>query len=273
MLKLVDSDAPTRAETQALQLLFCGRDADALAGFRSMVQGLPDYRVATRLVSNGHTDPLYNVDPLPDVLVLHLSQLWRDELGALLQRERGQRPALLICGPLDNREAVRLAMQAGARDFLPEPVAPGELRAALLRQVAEARSSATEGGRLLGGDQRQGRCRRDADRLQPGAPAQRARWQNPAAGHGPAIRQRRPRVRRQPRARPGGGPAARRQPRRRGAARLLQPFQRALDVLGVRTGELCLSQDVRLEQLERCSTWRAPAMTGRWSTCRGTSTT
>ncbi|MFK4027520.1 MULTISPECIES: AAA family ATPase [Stutzerimonas] len=250
MLKLVDSDAPTRAETQALQLLFCGRDADALAGFRSMVQGLPDYRVATRLVSNGHTDPLYNVDPLPDVLVLHLSQLWRDELGALLQRERGQRPALLICGPLDNREAVRLAMQAGARDFLPEPVAPGELRAALLRQVAEARSSATEGGRLVAVINAKGgagatliACNLahqlsvqggktlllDMD-LQFGSVAH-AFDVNPA--HGPVE-------------------VLQRVDSLDGVALhgFCNHFSATLDVLGVRTGELCLSQDVRLEQLE-----------------------
>lgn len=250
MLKLVDGDAAIRPDVHALQLLISGRDAQSLASFKDMAQGLPGYRISTRLVSNGHTDPLYGVDPLPDVLVLHLSQLWRDELGALLQRERGRRPPLLICGPLENREAVRLAMQAGARDFLPEPVVPGELRAALLRLVTETRSGAPHGGRLIAVINAKGgsgatliACNLahqlsiqggkslllDLD-LQFGSVAH-AFDVSPA--HGPVD-------------------VLQRADSLDGVALhgFCSHFSGTLDVLGVRSGELCLSQDVPLEQLE-----------------------
>jgi pilus assembly protein CpaE len=112
-------------------------------------QRLPGLLVNTRLVTNGHTDPLYGLEQMPDFLLLRVSHLWREELAALLQRPAQERPPLLVCGPLNEREGIRLAMQAGARDFLPEPVAEEELVAALGRMLTEARTSSGTGGKVV----------------------------------------------------------------------------------------------------------------------------
>ncbi|MBT8766346.1 AAA family ATPase [Metapseudomonas boanensis] len=136
-------------DKQGLRLLISSRDASALRHLQGCCQRLPGLLVNTRLVTNGHTDPLYGLEQMPDFLLLRVSHLWREELAALLQRPAHERPPLLVCGPLDEREGMRLAMQAGARDFLPEPVAEEELRETLGRMVVESRSGASTGGKLI----------------------------------------------------------------------------------------------------------------------------
>jgi pilus assembly protein CpaE len=150
MLKLREtSTVSTASGKQTFRLLISSRDPEALHRLQASSQRLPDLQVTTRLVSNGHTDPLYGLELMPDFLLLRVSHLWREELAALLQRPAHERPPLLVCGPLDEREGIRLAMQAGARDFLPEPVAEEELLAALGRVLMDARGSSGSGGKLI----------------------------------------------------------------------------------------------------------------------------
>jgi pilus assembly protein CpaE len=150
MLKLREVSAlPSAPAEQGLHLLISSRDTEALQHLHGICRRAPGMHVNTRLVSNGHTDPLYGLDHKPDFLLLRVSHLWREELAALLQHPIQDRPPLLVCGPLDEREGIRLAMQAGARDFLPEPVAAEELLAALGRMLMETRSSSGATGKLV----------------------------------------------------------------------------------------------------------------------------
>lgn len=149
MLNPTPSGATFVSAARPLRLLISSRDAKALQDLKAMLPPQSAWQVTTRLVNNGHTDPLYGLDSLPDLLVLHVSNLWRDELAALLQRPVSQRPPLLVCGPLDEREGMRLAMQAGARDFLAEPVAPDELLASIMRVAQEAQAAPAPGGHLV----------------------------------------------------------------------------------------------------------------------------
>lgn len=150
MLKSREAPAPSRATgKQGLRLLISSRDAAALNHLKTVSQRLPGLQVSTRLVSNGHRDPLYGLEQMPDLLLLRVSHLWREELDALLLRPAHERPPLLICGPLEEREGIRLAMQAGARDFLPEPVAADELLAALGRMIHETQAGQATGGQLI----------------------------------------------------------------------------------------------------------------------------
>ncbi|WP_409497764.1 AAA family ATPase [Pseudomonas fragi] len=145
MLSVREVTATASPERQAMRLLISGRDASALNHLKVLSQGISNLQVSTRLVSNGHTDPLYALEQMPDFLLLRVSHLWREELAALLLHPLKERPPLLVCGPLDEREGMRMAMQAGARDFLPEPVAAEELQAALERMQLE--QHADQGGR------------------------------------------------------------------------------------------------------------------------------
>ena len=149
MLKSREAPVSTSSSKQGLRLLISSRDAAPLHHLETITRRISSLQVSTRLVSNGHTDPLYGLEQMPDFLLLRVSHLWREELEALLQRPAHERPPLLVCGPLDEREGMRLAMQAGARDFLPEPVAAEELLAALNRMVMETRSSSGATGKLV----------------------------------------------------------------------------------------------------------------------------
>lgn len=131
------------------RLLISSRDARALSQLQDISQRIPGLQVSTRLVSNGHTDPLYGLEELPDFLLLWVSHLWRDELEALLQRPASERPPLLVCGPLEEREGMRMAMQAGARDFLSDSLVETELLGALQRMLRENHASAGAGGKLV----------------------------------------------------------------------------------------------------------------------------
>ncbi|MBS7660791.1 AAA family ATPase [Pseudomonas lalucatii] len=149
---LTSREVPTaiRApDKQKMQLLISSRDAAALTHLKALSERLPSLQVTTRLVSNGHTDPLFGLERMPDFLLLRVSHLWREELAALLQRPAQERPPFLICGPLEEHEGIRLAMQAGARDFLPEPVAADELLAALERMIQETHAGQAVGGKLV----------------------------------------------------------------------------------------------------------------------------
>ncbi|APC15222.1 hypothetical protein BLL42_05605 [Pseudomonas frederiksbergensis] len=149
MLNIREATNATTAHKQGMRLLISSRDAEALNHLKTLSQDLPSLQVSTRLVSNGHTDPLYGLEQMPDFLLLRVSHLWREELAALLLCPAKERPPLLVCGPLDEREGMRLAMQAGARDFLPEPVAAEELQAALGRMLMEAHAGEGTTGKLI----------------------------------------------------------------------------------------------------------------------------
>jgi pilus assembly protein CpaE len=250
MLSTREVPIATSAHKQGSRLLISSRDAEALNHLKALSQRLPSLQVSTRLVSNGHTDPLYGLEQMPDFLLLRVSHLWREELAALLQRPAQERPPLLVCGPLDELEGMRLAMQAGARDFLPEPVAPDELLAALGRMLMDAQSGQVTDGKLIavmnakGGSGatmlacnlahqlslRGGRTLLLDMDLQFGSVAH-CLDVLPAHCHVEVLRQ----------VEELDGVALR---------GFCSHFSPTLHVLGGRAGELFLSQDVRLEQLE-----------------------
>lgn len=140
------SNAKTR---HGPQLLISSRDAQSIKRLQELCLHIPSLQVTTRLVSNGHTDPLYGLEEMPDFLLLWVSHLWREELAALLQRPAHERPPLLVCGPLEEREGMRMAMQAGARDFLPEHAIEDELVPTLQRMLQDSHMIAGSGGKLV----------------------------------------------------------------------------------------------------------------------------
>lgn len=117
-------------------VLIGGRSLQGLEGLEAPLRDQPDIEVQRRHVNNGHMDPLHGVSPMPDLLVLDLSSFWEDELRALAARPAKNRPEVIAVGPEGNTRMMRLAMQAGARDFFTHPV-PGEELLASIAQVAD----------------------------------------------------------------------------------------------------------------------------------------
>lgn len=122
--------------TVSLNILLISRRKEILDQLEQMLaaSGITTRR---QLNSNGHVDPLHGVESLPDLVVLHLSQLWREELEAIAARPAERRPALIVVGAASDVNVMRLAMQAGARDLLPHPFAEADLLQAIERTLEE----------------------------------------------------------------------------------------------------------------------------------------
>lgn len=125
--------------TQKLRVLLASRSAEALARLSVSLAGARNVTFSTRLISNGHTDPLFEVHPTPDVLVLRFDAESLAELAALAESSPEGRPPLIVVGPPGSPEAMRLAVRSGARDFLAEPLNAEEFVAVLERLRLEPR--------------------------------------------------------------------------------------------------------------------------------------
>lgn len=132
------------------KVLISGRDSLILEHLRSSLDGVGDnISLDSRTVVNGHVDPLHELDYLPDLLIIHLSERWQSELSALWDHPPQERPPLLIIGDCQNPDMMRLAMQAGARDFLTDPVNIEDLISTLSKIEAEKhQAEMTERGSL-----------------------------------------------------------------------------------------------------------------------------
>lgn len=127
--------------TNSLNILLVSRRKDVLDHLEQILRAA-DFAPRRQLNSNGHVDPLHGVDALPDLVVLHLSQLWREELEAIAARPPERRPALIVVGAAGDVNVMRLAMRAGARDLLPDPLVKADLLQAIQRTRDEQRRPA-----------------------------------------------------------------------------------------------------------------------------------
>lgn len=119
-----------------IRVLIASRAAAPLRALQQCLAGRSKYEVHARLISNGHTDPLHGVPFDPDLVVLRFDAEHLAELAAWNASHAAARPPLIVVGPA-NAEAMRLAIRAGAKDFLAEPVAAADLAAVLDRVHAE----------------------------------------------------------------------------------------------------------------------------------------
>ena len=126
-----------------LKVLLASRSPEALKRLEGSLAAAPGLAVTSRLISNGHTDPLHGVHSTPDVLVLRFDADSLAELATLAQSSPNNRPPLIVVGPAGSPEAMRLAIRSGARDFLAEPLNAEEFVAALERLRHEPHRSET----------------------------------------------------------------------------------------------------------------------------------
>jgi pilus assembly protein CpaE len=125
-----------------LTILLASRSLAALKALGACFANVPGVVCSTKLITNGHTDPLHNVSPLPDVVLLRFDAEHLTELETLAESDAAGRPPLIVVGPSTSSEAFRLAVRAGAREFLTEPLNTQELIGAIERIRNEPRRSA-----------------------------------------------------------------------------------------------------------------------------------
>lgn len=132
-----------------LKILIAGRSKLAVNHLSQSLGEHSEFVLTTRILGNGHADPLHGVSEPPDLLLLHHGH-GQTELGFLAGSGQANQLPLIVCGPGDDPESMRLAMQAGARDYLSETAPQSDLVASLLRIRDETvRSGSLSLGRLI----------------------------------------------------------------------------------------------------------------------------
>ena len=120
-----------------LQLLLASRSKPALAALVAKLGTGHSYDVQLRHIDNGHSDPLYGLSYVPDVVVMVLTERGHHDLGELSKEQQSLRPPMIVVAEQGDAQTMRLAMQAGARDFLPGPLGADELIASIDRAAAQ----------------------------------------------------------------------------------------------------------------------------------------
>jgi len=115
-----------------LRILLVTRSNTVADAVVDCLQDHRQYSVTKKIISNGHTDPLHDVRSRPDVLLLQYVR-GNPELGHLADSAIENRLPLIVLGPADDPVAMRLAMQAGASDYLSQPLQQNDLHSALDR--------------------------------------------------------------------------------------------------------------------------------------------
>lgn len=98
---------------------------------------LRELEILPRLLNSTDIDPLQGLMHLPDVLIHHLGASPERELMALAERPAHTRPTLLIIAKDRNATLMRLAMQAGARDFIVETETDDQLESIVHQLIQE----------------------------------------------------------------------------------------------------------------------------------------
>ena len=122
---------PDKQSPSGRGLLVVGSDNQRLDELTTMLRDQSDLNVAYRVKLNGQSDPLREIDQMPAVMLLDLSEDWRQELGALAALPGNRRPPMIAIGPPGDQELMRMAMKVGARDYFTYPAPPEELARAL----------------------------------------------------------------------------------------------------------------------------------------------
>jgi len=132
-----------------LKILIAGRSKLAVNHLSQSLGERSEFVLTTRILGNGHADPLHGVGETPDLLLLHHAP-GQSELEFFAGSGQASQLPLIVCGPGDDPESMRLAMQAGARDYLSETAPLSDLVASLLRLRDETvRSGSSALGRLI----------------------------------------------------------------------------------------------------------------------------
>lgn len=131
-----------------LRILLVTRSNTVADTVVNCLKDYPQYSVTKKIISNGHTDPLHDIRSRPDVLLLQYVR-GNPELVHLADSAIESRLPLIVLGPAGDPEAMRLAMQAGASDYISQPLQQDDLRKALDRIDERRADKPSEQGQII----------------------------------------------------------------------------------------------------------------------------
>ena len=104
--------------TRKLEILLASRSKPAIEALATDLAPASNYKIGTRHIENGHADPVYGLSRLPDVVVMLLDDQGHSDLEALTGERPEGGPPMIVVAENGDAGTMRLAMRAGARDFL-----------------------------------------------------------------------------------------------------------------------------------------------------------
>lgn len=116
-------------DTLSIQIL--GTNPAKLAQQRSQIAALLNKEVTTLVYDSLKPGQLFKDKQPPNLLIILLDDITIAALSQLTALPFDTRPALLVIAEDNDKEKMRHAMQAGARDFFTSPVDPQELHKSL----------------------------------------------------------------------------------------------------------------------------------------------
>lgn len=131
-----------------IRILVASRSQAAAEAVKAKLAAHGGFDVSTRVIVNGHSSPIHDVNPLPNLLILHYVP-GHGELEYLASLNVSQRVPLLVFGPAADADAMRLAMRAGASDYLPEPLNETDLLQSVDRACEELTRKPENFGNLV----------------------------------------------------------------------------------------------------------------------------
>lgn len=130
-----------------IKILFLGVDSSAARSLESHLANRASFSVRSFFTDPSRDIPWAEADSRdkPDIIVLSVDDQWRTVLTGVPASIERDGHALVVIGPDNDSQAIRLAMKMGARDYLSEPLAIEEITDSLLqissRYVESARNA------------------------------------------------------------------------------------------------------------------------------------
>lgn len=134
-----------RTTSQKQNVLIASNSSEAIERIYGLLGDARGFNVKGRVLDSREPDPLAGLTQTPDLLLLRVDAGSQAELEALSRYSADERPPLIVVGDVNHPGCMRAAMQAGARDFLAEPVGKDDLLEAVMRLASERRQSSPAG--------------------------------------------------------------------------------------------------------------------------------
>ncbi len=135
-------------QKDAISIQILGSKQSELTQRRSQISSLINKEITTLLFEKSMPGQLYKDKLPPDLLILLLDDQTVPALNQLTALPSSVRPALLVIAPDNDNQQMRLAMQAGARDFFTSPVDSQELQKSLNQIIFDLRRGRSKQGML-----------------------------------------------------------------------------------------------------------------------------
>lgn len=137
-------------QKESISIQILGSSQSKLTQYRSQISALINKEITTLLYNDSTPVPpnLYKDKKPPDLLIFLLDDITIEALNQLTTQPSSSRPALLVIAADNNKQQMRLAMQAGARDFFTSPVDDQELHKSLNQFIFDMRRGRAHQGTL-----------------------------------------------------------------------------------------------------------------------------